>query len=161
MALHSLHNFDRHPLHDLRLTQQITVLWAVFLLGLLFHTQLALMPLFHGLAVLAPHGHVATSLAEIVPVLWGMLFFFLLPLLAMIAIVLYPSQPLRVAHLGLTGVYTLLNLSHLAADLIIQPIAWYQIVLMVLLVVVGLLLNQVAYQWVRLHAPRFHRPFPA
>lgn len=149
-----------HPLHDLRLTQQITVLWAVFLLGLLFHTQIALMPLFHGLGVLAPHGHVATSLADIAPVLWGMLAFFLLPLLAMIAIVLSPSQRLRLAHLGLTGVYTLLNLAHLAADLVIRPIAWYQIVLMVLLVGVGLLLNRAAYQWVRLHAPHPHRFSP-
>lgn len=70
----------------------------MFLLGLLFHTQLALMPLFHGLAILAPHGYVATSLTEIVPVLWGMLFFFLLPLLAMDApttAALPPDLPVR------------------------------------------------------------------
>ena len=30
---------------------KIITLWGVFLLGLLFHTQLALMPLFHGLPV--------------------------------------------------------------------------------------------------------------
>ncbi|QQE64929.1 hypothetical protein GFS31_16130 [Leptolyngbya sp. BL0902] len=161
MALNSSRGEDPLFLEDLRLTQQITVLWGVFLLGLLFHTQLALMPLFHGLSVLAAHGHVATTIAEIEPVLWGMLAFFILPLLAMVAIVIHPSHSLRLAHLGLTGVYTLLNLFHLAADLVIQPVAWYQIVLMGLLVSVGLLLNRAAYHWVRLHVPHPRRIVPS
>jgi hypothetical protein len=42
---------------------KIIALWTVFLLGTLFHTQLALMPLFHGLSVLAPHGHVAIDMS--------------------------------------------------------------------------------------------------
>jgi hypothetical protein len=112
------------------------------------------MPLFHGLDVLAPHGHVATSVAAITPVLWGMVAFFVLPLVAILALVLHPSRRLCQAHFGLTVLYTLLNIGHLAADLLIQPVAWYQIVLMVLLLVVGLLLNRSAYQWWRMYVPR-------
>lgn len=160
MAPNSHQNHEVLTLEELRMTQQIIALWVVFLLGLLFHTQLALMPLFHGLGVFAPHGHVATSMAEIEPVLWGMLAFFLLPLLTMIAIVLWPSRRLRQAHFGLTLVYTVLNIPHLIADLVIPPVAWYQIVLMVLLVVVGLLLNLVGYQWMRMVAPRHRRLSP-
>jgi hypothetical protein len=44
---------------------KIIALWTVFLLGTLFHTQLALMPLFHGLSLLAPHGPMATDMSEI------------------------------------------------------------------------------------------------
>lgn len=157
MAPNLYHNHEVITLEDLRITQQIIALWVVFLLGLLFHTQLALMPLFHGLDVLAPHGHVATSIIEIEPVLWGMLAFFILPLVAMMAIALWPSRRLRQAHFGLTVVYTMLNIPHLIADLVIPPVAWYQIVLMGLLVVVGLLLNLVGYQWMRMVAPRHRR----
>lgn len=160
MAMHS-HRDARVPiLAELRLTQQIVAFWVVFLLGLLFHTQIALMPLFHGLGVLAPHGHVATSITEITPVLWGMVAFFVLPLVAILALVVHPSRRLCQAHFGLTVVYTLLNIGHLAADLLIKPVAWYQIVLMVLLLVVGLLLNRFAYQWWRMYSPH-PRPLSA
>ncbi len=36
---------------EITLQEKIIALWIVFLLGMLFHTQLALMPLFHGLKV--------------------------------------------------------------------------------------------------------------
>mgnify|MGYP000394290495 CR=1 FL=1 len=61
---------------------QLIALWIVFQLGLIFHTQLGLMPLFHGLDVLAAHGHVATDISQISSVLWLMLAFFLMPLIA-------------------------------------------------------------------------------
>lgn len=159
MARTSHRDRNLQGLEVLRLTQQMMALWIVFLLGLLFHTQLALMPLFHGLGVFAPHGHVAASMADIEPVLWGMLAFFILPLLAILAMALQPSRSVCYAHFGLTLVYTLLNLGHLTADLVIPPVAWYQIVLMVLLVGVGLLLNYTAYAWIRLYAPPRPRHF--
>jgi hypothetical protein len=34
-------------------------------------------------------------------------------------------------------------------DLFVQPLLWYQIALMAFLFLVGLLLNLVAYQWMR------------
>lgn len=40
---------------------KILVLWNVFLLGLLFHTDLGLMPLFHGLDVAHSDPHQATA----------------------------------------------------------------------------------------------------
>ncbi|MEY3300249.1 MAG: hypothetical protein RLZZ597_3509 [Cyanobacteriota bacterium] len=154
MALHSHRERDNYTLEELNIRQQIIALWIVFLLGLLFHTQLALMPLFHGLSVLAPHGQVATSITEVVPILWGMLAFFLLPLLAILATVLAPTRRFRQAHFWGTLLYTVLNIGHLVADLVVKPIAWYQIVLMVLLVLVGLLLNYVGYGWMRRAASR-------
>jgi hypothetical protein len=71
--------------------EKIIALWTVFLLGTLFHTQLALIPLFHGIDV-ANTGHIqqqTATLAEITLILWGMLFFFMLPMLAISATAFY------------------------------------------------------------------------
>ena len=131
--------------------EKIIALWAVFLLGTLFHTQLALMPLFHGIEVdIMGHHHQETAtMAEITPILWGMLIFFMLPMLAIIATAFYEFKRYRLFHFGLTVVYSVLNLTHATADLLVTPIAWYQIVLMLLLFVVGILLNIVGYQWLQ------------
>ena len=132
--------------------EKIIALWTVFLLGTLFHTQLALMPIFHGIdvAIMGHYHQESATIAEITPILWGMLVFFILPMLAIVATAFYDFKRYRVFHFGLTVVYTVLNLSHAIADLLVAPIAWYQIVLMVLLFFIGILLNIVAYQWMRI-----------
>jgi hypothetical protein len=126
--------------------EKIISLWIVFLLGLIFHTQLGLMPLFHDLPIAESP---AQSLAEITPILWLMLAFFVLPMLAIITTLFLESRRYRRLHFGLTVLYTLLNFAHLIADLMVSPIAWYQILLMALLAIIGLLLNLVAFQWTK------------
>jgi hypothetical protein len=132
--------------------EKIIALWTVFLLGILFHTQLGLMPLFHGLdvAIMGHHHPGGATMGEITPILWGMLLFFMLPMLAIVATAFYEFKPYRVFHFGLTLVYTVLNLIHAIADLLVTPIAWYQIALMVFLLLVGILLNLVSYQWIQM-----------
>ena len=129
---------------------KIMALWTVFLLGTLFHTQLALMPIFHGIdpAIMAHHHQEPATMAEITPILWGMLLFFMLPMVVIVATAFYEFKSYRVFHVGLTLFYTILNLLHVIADLLVTPIAWYQIALMVLLFAIGILLNIVSYQWV-------------
>ena len=126
-------------------------LWTVFLLGTLFHTQLALMPIFHGIdvAIMAHHHQESATIAEIEPILWGMLLFFTLPMLAIVGTAFSRFKRWRTLHFGLTLVYTVLNLAHLVADLLVDPIAWYQIALMMLLLAIGILLNIVSYQWLK------------
>ena len=58
---------------------QISALWTAFLLALLFHTDLGLMPLFHGQSI--AHSH---DTQDISWVLWLMLFFFVPPLCAIV-----------------------------------------------------------------------------
>lgn len=127
-------------------SEKILVLWAVFLLGTLFHTQLALMPLFHGINVAESHTHEYINNLSVV--FWFMLIFFMLPMLAMIAAVFRPSSQFYLVHLGLTLVYSLLNLAHLWLDILVT-VPPYQIVLMFFLFVVGLVLNVVSYQAMR------------
>ncbi|ACB53426.1 conserved hypothetical protein [Crocosphaera subtropica ATCC 51142] len=123
---------------------QIITLWATFLLGLLFHTQLGLMPLFHGQEI--AHSH---DTSDISGILWLMLLFFIIPMFAMIGTLFTQSKQFRVGHFWLSIVYSVLNLSHITADLFVTPIAWYQILLMVILFVIGLLLNLVSWQWMK------------
>ncbi len=125
---------------------KVTALWTVFLLGLLLHTQLALMPLFHGVNVAESHTHEYISLDV---VMWFMLIFFGLPLLAILGSVFWPSRQFRQLHFGMTLGYTVLNGIHLTMDVLVGAPS-YQLVLMVLLFGVGLLLNWVSYRWMRI-----------
>lgn len=127
---------------------EIVVLWGVFLLGLLFHTQLALMPLFHGLPV--NDAPIAKSIESISWILWLMLAFFVVPMLAMVGTIFVDNARFRKLHYGITLIYSGLNLAHLIADLKVQPVYWYQIVLMTILLLIGLLLNLVSWQWLKI-----------
>lgn len=127
--------------------EKIIILWVVFLLGLLFHTQLGLMPLFHGLSIVESQAH---SIFDVAWIIWLMLAFFLLPMLAIIATAFTDTKRYRVIHFGLTVVYSILNLLHIIADLSIQPVFWYQIILIAFLLFIGLLLNVVSFQWMQL-----------
>lgn len=129
-----------------RYQEKIITLWAVFLLGTLFHTQLGLMPLFHGQDVATSH---ASETADIAWIFWLMLGFFVIPMIAMIATLFTASKPYRKLHFGVSCIFSVLNFFHVVADLLVQPIVWYQIALMVLLFLIGLLLNGVSWQWMQ------------
>ncbi|NJM72737.1 MAG: hypothetical protein HC862_22785 [Scytonema sp. RU_4_4] len=133
--------------------QKIIVLWNVFLLGTLFHTQLGLMPLFHGISVTIPSSH-AHNTTDISLILWLMLLFFVLPMITMIATAFINSRRYRMTHFGLTIFYSFMNFLHVVMDLGVQPIVWSQISLMVILFLVGLLLNIVSFQWMQEGANR-------
>jgi hypothetical protein len=124
---------------------QIITLWSTFLLGTLFHTQLGLMPLFHGQSVAIG----SQNTENLAPIFWSMLIFFALPMVAMIATSFYESKQYRAVHFYFTLVYTVLNFLHLVLDLRVTPIYWYQIALMVILFLIGLLLNFVSYRWLK------------
>jgi hypothetical protein len=102
------------------------------------------MPLFHGQSIVENHQTTHLDL-----IFWGMLFFFFLPMLALIGTNFTESRSFRKGHFWLTLIYSVLNFFHLVADLFVQPIAWYQIALMAILLIIGLVLNLVSYQWLR------------
>jgi hypothetical protein len=76
-----------------------------------------------------------------------MLGFFAVPMLAIGMTLVNTSHLYRTIHFGLTVVYTVLNFLHVTMDLMVRPIEWYQIALMVLVFINGILLNFVAFQW--------------
>jgi hypothetical protein len=127
----------------LSLPIQIIALWTVFLFGTVFHTQLALMPLLYGSEVAIPHYHGKTPISH----LWAMLGFFIIPMVMITLTALNVSPLYRTIHFGVSMFYTVMNFLHVALDLRVKPIEWYQIALVSVLFVVGLLLNLLAFEW--------------
>jgi hypothetical protein len=104
------------------------------------------MPLFHNLNVVSSP---ATNMDQIVPIMWLMLGFFVPPMAAIIATAFINSRGYRKLHFALSLIYTMLNFSHLIADLMVKPVVWYQITLMVILLMIGLLINTISLvKWV-------------
>lgn len=127
----------------LSLQAQIIALWTVFLFGTVFHTQLALMPLLYGSDVAISHYHGKTPISH----LWGMLGFFLVPMVMILLTALNVSPLYRTVHFGISIFYTVMNFLHVTLDLRVKPIEWYQIALVSVLFVVGIVLNGLAYVW--------------
>ena len=130
---------------NLTIQAQIIALWAVFLFGLIFHTQLALMPQLYGESVAISRYEGKTPVSH----LWWMLGFFVLPMIAIVATALNASLAYRVIHFGLTVFYTVMNFLHVALDLRVKPIEWYQIVLVTILFINGIVLNVIGFQWMQ------------
>lgn len=136
--------------HGLRLI----CLWMVWLLAMLFHVALGLMPLFHGQS---PEIHSQVSSAALPWLFGAMLAYFLLPLIAVVLIAYActssaPPQrwrPWRRLHFWFSVVYTITNLPHLIADILVPDSRADQIVLMAALVVFGLLINWEGWRWWR------------
>lgn len=127
----------------LSLQAQIIALWTVFLFGTVFHTQLALMPMLYGSDVAIPRYHGKTPVSH----LWGMLGFFVIPMVMIVLTALNISPLYRAIHFGVSIVYTVMNFLHVALDLRVRPIEWYQIALVSVLFVVGIVLNVTAFEW--------------
>ncbi len=136
--------------HALRLRS----LWIAWLLAMLFHVELGLMPLFHGLS---PEIETHVDPARLPLVFGGMLVYFLLPLGAFLLIAYAASdgghprrwRRWRAVHFGFSLLYTLTNLPHLAADILVPGARADQIVLMLALVLIGLLINREGWLWWR------------
>jgi hypothetical protein len=130
---------------DLSIQAKIIALWAVFLFGMVFHSQLAMMPMLYGESVTMPNAQGKMPVYH--P--WLMLGFYAIPMIAIATTVFIDSQPYKVIHLSLTALYTVMNFLHAALDLTVRPIEWYQIALMVIVFVNGIFLNIVAFQWIQ------------
>ena len=134
--------------HALRLRS----LWIAYLLAMLFHVQLGLMPLFHGLSVVIGN---TVNPSRLTLVYWSMMVYFLLPLAALLLISWAasdgrgdgPWRPWRRWHFWLSVLYSVTNLIHLIADIVIPDSRGDQVFLMALLLLIGLLINRQAWLW--------------
>jgi hypothetical protein len=133
--------------HALRLR----TLWIAWLLATLFHVELGLMPLFHGRSA-----DIHSSLSERwLPLLFdAMAVYFVIPLMALVLIAYdasgpHPRRRWRWLHLGLSLVYTLTNVPHVLADLLVPDARVDQVGLMLVLLLLGLLINREGWLWAR------------
>jgi hypothetical protein len=131
---------------------RVAGLWGAWLLLMLFHVELGLMPLFHGASV-EIESRVAPQ--QLPRIFLAMLVYFLIPVLALLLAIHAVSAPggwsatapWRAAQFWLSVVYSVTNLVHLLADLRIPDARSDQILLMLVLTLVGLLLNLETWQW--------------
>ena len=127
-------------------------LWTAWLLVMLFHVELGLMPLFHGLSV-EIKSRVAPQ--RVRQLFLTLLVYFLLPVAALLVAVhavadprgWSASAPWRAAMFWFSLIYTASNVIHLVADLRIPDSRSDQVILMTVLTLIGLLINQQALVW--------------
>jgi hypothetical protein len=134
-----------------RHAQRLSSLWLAWFLALLFHTDLGLMPLFHGLS---PEIESQVDPARLPVVFWAMLLYFLVPLAALLLNSYADSSDSgwrrwRWIHLGLSVVYSATNLVHLVVDILIPDSRTDQVTLMAVMVAIGLLINRESWCWCR------------
>jgi hypothetical protein len=137
----------------IRHAPRLITLWIAWLLAMLFHVDLGLMPLFHGQSP-EIHSHVAEAQLPLLFV--AMLAYFLLPLIAIVLISYADTAPTPAAwrpwrrlHFWFSVVYSVTNVPHLVADILVPDRRLDQIVLMVALTVFGLLINVEGWRWWR------------
>jgi hypothetical protein len=134
--------------------QRLITLWIAWLLAMLFHVDLGLMPLFHGQS---PEINSQVPLGALPLLFRAMLGYFLLPLLAIVLISFADSaiapgdrwKPLRRQQFWLSVVYSITNILHLLADIFVPDARLDQIVLMAVMTVLGLLINIEGWRWWR------------
>ena len=143
---------DPAPLRPLPIdhSQRLRSLWTAWFLCLLFHTDLGLMPLFHGLSP-EIESHVAPERLPLV--FWAMLVYFLVPLGAYVLTSYASSAPgwrrWRWFQFGLSVVYTLTNVAHFLIDILIPDSRSDQVLLMAVMLLLGLLINAESWRWCR------------
>ncbi len=129
-------------------------LWFAWLLAMLFHVDLGLMPLFHGQS---PEIESHVDPAQLPLLFAAMLAYFLVPLASIVLIAYAASdpgpavrwRPWRRLHFWISVLYTVTNLPHLLADILVPDARGDQIALMVVLVLIGLLINREGWCWWR------------
>lgn len=131
---------------------RLAALWGAWLLVMLFHVELGLMPLFHGLSV-----EIKTQVApeRVQRLFLAMLFYFLLPVLAMLLAIHAVSDPggwsagglWRGVQFWFSVVYSITNVMHLIADVRVPDSRTDQVILMAVLTAIGLLINREAWGW--------------
>lgn len=133
---------------------RLAAFWGSWLLLMLYHVELGLMPLFHGLPV-AIETHVRSGRLPLL--FWAMLLYFLLPLGALLLVIDALAAPgswsaaisWRAAQFWFSVVYSVSNAIHLIADIVIPDSRSDQVALMLVLTVIGLLINVEAWFWWR------------
>lgn len=134
-----------------RIVLRIMLLWVCYFLLTLFHTDIALFPLFSGYDV----HHNDLDKGSVQLLLCAMLIFFSVPMISLILLVytattkptvatsFYWAQVVYKTHFYISLIYTFLNICHFISEcFVFQNAGIAQLILTVLLILVGLKINQ-------------------
>lgn len=127
--------------------EKIVILWVVFLFGMIFHGNLALMPLFWGESVAMSEELIAKNPFE--SSMWMVLLFWLLPIIIIAVTLFIEAKWYRITNFILTLLFTLMNIWHLMGHLGETPVDQRQIVLLTFVLLSGVMLNIVSFKWIK------------
>lgn len=122
---------------------QLSLLWLLMVVAMMLHFDYHVSGIFYGIDLKRPN-----ATGEFPPTIWLIRFVFqLAPMIAVTFLLFFEQQWLRVAHFGVSLLYTLAHTSHLIREL--QKPDMSQLNLLSLVLVVSLLLNVVALRWLK------------
>jgi len=126
---------------------KIILLWTVFLLGMIFHSLLAIMPVFWGQNIAMSEEMIAKN--PIDSSMRMMLCFFLLPMVIIVQTLFFENKWYKITNFIFTLLFTLMNVWHLIGHFTESPIDPYQIALLTFVLTSGIILNIVSYKWIK------------
>ncbi len=126
---------------------KIVMLWTAFLFGMIFHSLLAMMPLFWGQSVAMTQEQIAAH--PITPMMWVVLFFYLVPMIFIVITSLTEAKWNRIANFVFSILFTLMNIWHLIGHAGESPVDGRQILLLTFVLISGIILNIVSYRWIK------------
>lgn len=122
---------------------QLSLLWLLMVVGIMLHFDYHVSGIFYGIDLKRPN-----ATGEFPPTIWLIRFVFqLAPMITVTFLLFFEQQWLRVAHFGVSLLYTLIHTLHLIREL--QKPDMSQLNLLSLVLVVSLLLNVVALRWLK------------
>ncbi len=122
---------------------QLSLLWLMMVVGMMLHFDYHVSGIFYGIELKR-----ANATGEFPPTIWLIRFVFqLAPMMAVTFLLFFEQQWFRVAHFGVSILYTLAHASHLMREF--EKPDMSQLNLLSLVLVVSLLLNVVALRWLK------------
>ncbi len=124
---------------------KVVTLWIIFLFGMIFHGDLALMPLFWGKSIAMSEEIIAKNPFE--SSMWMVLLFWLLPMIIIAFTLFIETKWYRITNFVFTLLFTLMNIWHLFGHFSETPVDIRQIVLLTFIFISGIMLNLVSFKW--------------
>ncbi len=126
---------------------KVVSLWILFLFGMIFHGNLALMPIFWAKSVAMSEELIAAN--PMAPMLWMMLMIWLIPMIIIAVTIFIEAKWYRITNFVFTLLFSLMNIWHLTGHLGESPVDPRQIVLLTFVLISGILLNIVSFKWIK------------
>ncbi len=124
---------------------KIIVLWVLFLFGMVFHSLLAVMPLFFDASIAMPD----TTGAVPASMMWMALAFYLLPMIFIATTLFVKSSWYKITNFVFSGLFSLMNVFHLFKHFSQAPVDFVQVTLLTFVLLTSILLNVAAFRWMK------------
>ena len=126
---------------------KVAILWGVFLFGMIFHTLLAIMPVFWGQSVAMTQEQIVAN--PMVLMMWMVLFFYMLPMIAIVLSLLIEAKWYRTINFVLSLLFTFMNVFHIVEHASEAAVDMRQVVLLIVVLISGVFLNIASFKWTR------------